>query len=140
MLRFSFVVTKHFFYKLNTNHNQVNKLFGYNKFGNHRNSFRFGWSGDHGDRYIRLYAYYYIKGKRYIEEICKVEVHTNVDCEIKRIGGKYKFIVVLENGEVYYHVTPKVNHKTNFMLYSLPYFGGIEPSPNEIDISLCLNN
>lgn len=140
MLRFSFVVTKHFFYNLTENKHQVNKLFGFNRFGNHKNSYRFGWSGDHGDRYIRLYAYYYISGYRTIKEICKIEVHTNVKCMIKRSGLRYKFEVETENGERYIHYTDEVNHAHNFMLYSLPYFGGKEPATDNIDITLCLNN
>lgn len=123
-----------FYYDLTKNHKQVNKLFGINFFGNHKNSIRLGWAGDYGMD-IKLYAYFYNKGVRNIEYICDAPINSKVLCKIKYMGENSSIFLSV-NGKSYKHNTP-INPKMDmFSFYSLPYFGGKEPATKDTDIKL----
>lgn len=118
-------------YKSNDSINQkdVNKLYGFSEgMDNHVNSARIGWAWYRNA--LRLYAYTYANGVRYIKEISAVEIGKDITCGIKVSGKEYIFTV----NELIVHMTRAIETTvaSGYQLY--PYFGGDEVAPARVQI------
>jgi hypothetical protein len=113
------------------NQYDINKLWGFSEGLNHQyNSARIGWS--YNNSALRLYGYVYSKGVRYSQEICTVNLNTEILCGIKLSGSNY---LITANGITV--TLPRGLSTTRASGYQLyPYFGGDETAPQDITIDI----
>lgn len=121
-------------YQSGTIENQydVNKLFGFSEGlfnDDHQNSARIGWG--YSDGALRLYAYVYCNGERLVEEIAAIEQDAPVRATIDATEGVYIFTA---GGNVV--TLPRKGKGRVYGWRCFPYFGGDEPAPHTVRISL----
>lgn len=128
-------------YKLESNYDQINKLYGFSSGYHHHNSARFGWRCIDG-KTIEILAYCYLNGKRVSKSIINIEPEDWAVFSIQNKSDKYVFrvmsnktpgkicIINKERGGLKYQILKLFIYK----LY--PYFGGIVPSPKKMSISI----
>lgn len=132
-LRFSVVFDSTAIYQTTLPENQgdINKLYGVADCGSehHTNSARFGWRWYNGK--LELHAYTYLNKERKSAYIGSITIGELAVCEISMENRKYTFSV---NGK---SVTlPRACKGTGegYLLY--PYFGGNEPAPHDVTITI----
>lgn len=91
---------------------QVNKAVGFGDLNHHKNSTRLGWKYNSINDNIDLFNYEYVNGKRKIIYIKSVDIDK-------------KTKVYLSSSKPYW-----------FGKYLFPYFGGEEPAPHKVKISV----
>ena len=112
----------------------INKLFGFSLgFNHHKDSARFGWF--YKKDQIHLYSYTYSNSKRSYEFITKLELNKIYSLSIFSFNNEFEFSVSY-GGELI--AIKKVKNNKPFSIgYKLwPYFGGNNPAPHDIKISL----
>lgn len=120
-------------YKLDQNdQGDINKLFGFSDCNSHhhQNSARFGWSYNIDTDMVDIYAYYYVSGKRHIENLGSAQINEAVRYRIVMGAGYYQF--ELKNSVTR---TARGSECKMGMYYLLfPYFGGNRTAPHDIKI------
>lgn len=113
----------------------TNKLFGLGYFwDHHKESARFGWRYDNGQRII-LSAYCYVKGERVIKELCKVPLFKPIICALYVQPQDYKFTVMIDGEPLANEIIPRYHGKK----WSFPlglYFGGNKPAPQTMRVEI----
>lgn len=114
----------------------TNKLFGlaFLPGGVHKESARFGWRYDNGQRIV-LSAYCYIKGERFIKDLCKVPMFTKITCALYVQKENYVFDVLMDGVPLANEYVPKFHDSA----WSFPlgvYFGGNQTAPRNMAIEL----
>ena len=112
------------------NQPDINKLYGFsdNNQEHHTNSARIGWRWHNNQ--LELLAYIYNNTVQTDKFITAVPLNQEINCSIKAEGNLYTFKV--NNTTV---TMPRVSTTAGAVGYQLyPYFGGDEPSPQEIKI------
>jgi hypothetical protein len=112
------------------NQADINKLYGFsdNNQEHHTNSARIGWRWFNNQ--LELLAYIYNNTVQTEQFITAVPLNQEITCSIKAEGNLYTFKV--NNTTV---TMPRVSSTAGAVGYQLyPYFGGDEPSPQEIKI------
>ena len=125
-------------YTLDTNYDQINKLYGLGEGLHHSNSARFGWRSVDG-KTIEIMAYTHINGERQSKKLmdCSVDEWLKLDLYLEK--GKYVFIGENEDGE---KAKVSMPSKTGFFFgrlftYKLfPYFGGSVAAPHQMSIEV----
>jgi hypothetical protein len=125
-------------YILDTNFDQINKLYGLGEGKHHKDSARFGWRCVDGKN-IEIMAYTYIGGERQSKKLmdCTAEEWLKLDLYLEK--GKYVFIGENEDGEKAKVSMPR---RTGFFFgrlftYKLfPYFGGSVSAPHQMSIEV----
>lgn len=124
-------------YLLESNFEQINKLYGLSEGWHHKNSARFGWRVK-GHK-IEILAYTYMNGKRDSKPLMICEINEWVKLELHLLRDKYVFVGENEDGEKAKVSMPR---KTGFrfgklFIYKLfPYFGGSVPAPHDMSIDI----
>ncbi|MDP2692821.1 MAG: hypothetical protein Q8O88_04245 [bacterium] len=127
------IFTKSCIYNLgNSDQLDVNKLFGISFGYHHTNSARFGWRAE-GDK-IQISVYCYKNGKRYMKDMCLVDINKTYSMTITNIGNYYEF-EIKDTTSAFYSYAKISKPKTPKFGYKLwPYFGGNEPAPHDVEI------
>ena len=119
--------------KREENQADINKLMGFSDCNSHHheNSARFGWRWY--NEQLEIHAYCYVNGDRIIQYITSVQLGEMDDYKIEIIDNKYIFTV---NGgsRVEIDKNPNCSGNVNYMLF--PYFGGDEPAPHDISVTV----
>lgn len=113
-----------------------NKLFGVSFGGVHRNSARFCFWYNPGNKKFYLSAYVYINGERYFEDLCECVANHYYDCSLIISDSEYFFIVNKENGDVAARMAFSKGHKRKWAILLGPWFGGNRPAPHTITLQL----
>jgi hypothetical protein len=114
------------------NQYDINKLYGFsdNNSQHHLFSARFGWRWSDGA--LRLFGYVYNNGVIISREINTVVIGSEVQCTLKVNPSSYYFTVdKITDSLPRQSTTPQAK---GYQLY--PYFGGDEPAPHAITISI----
>lgn len=120
----------------------INKLFGFStSYFHHKNSARIGWRCNQ-KKQIELFAYAYVKGKRFSSYLGTVEVNNDFECTIIDTEKEYLFNVKtvdnisdVEFINKEYNATIKKEKDWFFFHYHLfPYFGGDKTAPHTMKI------
>lgn len=135
-LRFSAILDSSCIYTTTDPSNQadINKLFGYADCSSHhhKNSARFGWNWYQGA--LRIHAYCYVDSVRKYREIGTVKVNEEFECKLTLQPNVYIFSL---NGDTVKMERGCSDQKAyGYLLY--PYFGGDEPSPQDMNIKIKL--
>ncbi|GAB3934269.1 hypothetical protein GCM10028804_51360 [Larkinella terrae] len=119
--------------KIPENQHDINKLYGFSDCDSHHQtaSARYGWNWR--DKALRIYAYCYRNGERVSEELGTVELNKPTDYQLSIVGGNYVFTFKGKETVIARGCTT-VDSKNRYRLY--PYFGGDEPAPHNITISI----
>lgn len=125
-------------YTLDTNFDQINKLYGLGEGKHHKDSARFGWRCVDG-KTIEIMAYTYIRGERQHKKLmdCTVDEWLKLDLYLEK--GKYVFIGENEDGE---RAKVSMPRRAGFFFgrlftYKLfPYFGGSVSAPHQMEIEV----
>ncbi|MGA0559069.1 hypothetical protein ACO2Q8_20600 [Larkinella sp. VNQ87] len=119
--------------KIPENQHDINKLYGFSDCGAHHQtaSARFGWNWR--DNALRIYAYCYRNGERVSQELGTVALNQPTDYKISIVSDNYVFTfkgkeTIITRG------CNTVQSTNRYRLY--PYFGGDEPAPHDITISI----
>ncbi len=115
-----------------SNQPDINKLYGFsdNNQEHHTNSARIGWRWYQNE--LQLLAYIYNNSIQSDKFITAVPLNQDINCSIKAEGNLYTFKV---NNVVV--TMPRASTTAGAVGYQLyPYFGGDEPSPQEIKIQI----
>lgn len=115
-----------------SNQGDINKLYGFsdNNQEHHTNSARIGWRWFNNQ--LELWAYIYNATVQTEKIITAVPLNQDINCSIKAEGNLYTFKV---NNVVI--TMPRASTTAGAVGYQLyPYFGGDEPSPQEIKIQI----
>ena len=113
------------------NQYDINKLWGFSEnTDNHYNSARIGWSWTNDA--LRLYGYAYANGVLNYQEITSVSIGAEIPCSIKLAGNTYVFSV--KGVEMSLPRGSSTSEANGYQQY--PYFGGDEPAPHLITISI----
>ena len=110
----------------------INKLYGFSDCNSHhqKNSARFGWRWNNNS--LEILAYVYNDGERKYQFITTVPLDTEVNYSLKITDDSYQFFV--DNSYVIMDRTSNCDVGFHYLLY--PYFGGDEPAPHDISISI----
>ncbi len=135
-LKFSAILDSSCIYTTSNPSNQadINKLFGYSDCTSHhhKNSARFGWNWYRGA--LRIHAYCYVDSVRKYREIGTVKVNEEFECKLTLQANAYIFSL---NGDTVKMERGCTDAKAiGYLLY--PYFGGDEPSPQDMSIKIKL--
>lgn len=135
-LKFSAILDSSCIYTTSNPSNQadINKLFGYSDCTSHhhKNSARFGWNWYQGA--LRIHAYCYVDSVRTYREIGTVKVNEEFECKLTLQANAYIFSL---NGDTVKMERGCTDAKAiGYLLY--PYFGGDEPSPQDMSIKIKL--
>lgn len=135
-LKFSAILDSSCIYTTSNPSNQadINKLFGYSDCTSHhhKNSARFGWNWYQGA--LRIHAYCYVDSVRTYREIGTVKVNEEFECTLTLQANAYIFSL---NGDTVKMERGCTDAKAiGYLLY--PYFGGDEPSPQDMSIKIKL--
>lgn len=119
--------------KIPENQHDINKLYGFSDCNVQHNtsSARFGWNWR--DKALRIYAYCYRNGERVSQELGTVELNKPADYQISIVGGNYVFTFKGKETTIARGCNI-VQSNQRYRLY--PYFGGDEPAPHDIIISI----
>lgn len=128
-------------YRLDTNFDQINKLYGLGEGHHHKNSARFGWRCiDSGrNQVIEILAYTYVGGERQSKSlmVCDVDEWVKLDLYLEK--DKYVFIGENEDGEkakVSMPRKPGFRFGKLFIYKLFPYFGGSVAAPHDMNIEV----
>lgn len=128
-------------YHLMANRTQVNKLVGIGVVHHHLNSMRIGWR--HTDeKGLELVAYYYYNGRRgYRPLLDHVEVNRPIWIEVTVKFNKSGYVQAeaAVNGSTYCMEVWRLMkwwERIPVMYECFPYFGGMVPAPNDINIKI----
>ena len=115
-----------------TNQYDYNKLYGFsdNMSDHHSFSARFGWRWCNNE--VELSAYTYNDGVRSIKDLGGVALNKEHNCAIVVNGNHYDF--VLDGDTTSVSRTSKTEVAMGYKL--LPYFGGDEMAPHDINIMI----
>lgn len=113
-----------------SNQSDINKLYGFADNGaeHHQYSARIGWNWNDG--FLRLHAYVYNAGVLTTQEICAVEIGTDINCSISVSHDLYIFRVNTST----INVSRSANTHTGDGYKLYPFFGGDETAPHDIRI------
>jgi hypothetical protein len=117
----------------------INKLFGFSRGYHHYNSVRFGWR--YMDGKIEILAYMYKKGKRINEW------DEDIHLAFIELDKPYNFILMHKKDTIHFIIKSDNNDLLTIRTFSFnplfklgyilnPYFGGSEPSPKTMKISI----
>lgn len=128
-------------YVLDTNFDQINKLYGLGEGSHHKNSARFGWRCVHAGEspQIEILAYTYFKGQGQHKPLMTCGVGEWIKLDLYLEKEKYVFIGENEDGEKAKLSMPR---KSGFFfgrlfIYKLfPYFGGSIAAPHRMSIEV----
>lgn len=122
-------------YKTKSEANQadINKLMGFSDCNSHHheNSARFGWRWYNNQ--LEIHAYCYVNGDRISEFVGAVNLDQMNDYKIEIVENKYIF-TINNTSRVEINKNPNCKSSTNYMLF--PYFGGDEPAPHDINVTV----
>ncbi len=115
-----------------SNQADINKLYGFsdNNQEHHTNSARIGWRWFNNQ--LELWGYIYNNTLRIEKFITAVPLNQEINCSIKAEGNLYTFKV--QNTLITMTRTSTTATAIGYQLY--PYFGGDEPSPQQIKIQI----
>jgi hypothetical protein len=111
----------------------INKLFGIGYFTlrkltmHHYNSVRFGWNYDLENKNMRIFAYWYEKGKRMSKYIKSVEIGEPNDFSI--VMSEQNHVLIASKALYFVDVPSK---PLGYLLH--PYFGGNQTAPHDMEI------
>ncbi|SEJ32499.1 hypothetical protein SAMN04487995_4208 [Dyadobacter koreensis] len=114
------------------NQHDINKLLGFSDCNtqHHENSARFGWNWR--ENALRIYAYVYVAGQRQERELGIVELGKSSSYKLSTSNNTYIFVL---NG----NTTVMPRHCSGGLGISyklLPYFGGDETAPHDMNIKI----
>ena len=117
---------------------QVNKLFGFGYFpSHHKESARFGWMYNIGNKKFTLSAYCYVNGHRIITNLCHVVANRKYVCRIEKHAKYYTFSVIQkENGAELGRISIPYEHNKKLGYKLGLYFGGKQPAPATMKIEI----
>lgn len=114
-----------------------NKLFGIGYlFHHHTDSARFGWWYNIELDKMILSAYCYLKGERFIKDLCSVELETPYVCLLDLTEGKYGFRVYAMDGTLLSSLEIPKPHNKRLGYRLRPWFGGTSTAPHDMDLFL----
>lgn len=113
---------------------QINKLFGWSLDPFNNNSIRVGWKAVHGK--IQLWSYFHKDGKIWNEGqklLYTIEVNRPVNISITKTKDSVMFNISQgESGII--ELVPYDKKCSMFGWEMNPYFGGVQPAPNDMQI------
>ncbi|GAA4402710.1 hypothetical protein GCM10023187_18060 [Nibrella viscosa] len=115
------------------NQGDINKLYGFSDCNTHHqtNSARFGWNWT--GNALRIYAYCYQNSKVIAQEIGTVNLNETNTYQLAIVGSKYVFRLRNKTVEIPRGCSETATQQ-RYRLY--PYFGGDEPAPHDVTISI----
>jgi hypothetical protein len=93
----------------------------------HYNSVRFGWNYDLENKNMRIFAYWYEKGKRMSKYIKSVEIGEPNDFSI--VMSEQNHVLIASKALYFVDVPSK---PLGYLLH--PYFGGNQTAPHDMEI------
>lgn len=116
----------------------IHKLYGMTfGFDVHYRSLRIGWQ-TMGGEIIRLYAYYYLEGKRYWTELCNVHCYENYRIVMQRENDELYQVLVYNSEEINSLIggtVVAIEKKYDAIRFKLfPYYGGKNKAENDVRI------